>query len=184
MSHANALASITLHQSGMLCNFCPSTFSRLFNCESTEPNSPKNRNRETDLVPARTSEEAKTKMKAWRGILHKRVYSMWKNNFSVIDRYLAFILQNVAADEDPVSPANNEKCVMWQGGVSEEGGYAVMPIFDGIEEKSTYVLRMLSFLFAESGCFDLLVKNTPKGPLHNVCDNEACVNMMHIIVGA
>eukprot|EP00916_Digyalum_oweni_P020455 GHVL01034062.1.p1 GENE.GHVL01034062.1~~GHVL01034062.1.p1 ORF type:complete len:100 (+),score=10.52 GHVL01034062.1:333-632(+) len=97
----------------------------------------------------------------------------------MLHNLLAEIAKNVNHDEDPVLGCDD--CVEWHGEVMPDEGVPIVKLLrpGDLKESTTYVTRVLTFLFVDDPSYVSLKnrkdKNFPVG-----CDTKLCVNINHI----
>ncbi|GFE55092.1 hypothetical protein BaOVIS_024960 [Babesia ovis] len=140
----------------------------------------------------RSAEEVAYLVKAWDTYVHERAKSLWKTpakRYSILgtvstatsNPFSASIAKDCSRSDDPVL-GNDVSCVRWHG--ATEDGNPVISVSRPGESKgsSTYVSRMLVFLFADQQSYELIDKE-PYRAFEMACGNKWCVNLTHISLG-
>ncbi|AFZ78990.1 hypothetical protein BEWA_018340 [Theileria equi strain WA] len=180
------------------CRICSGTpFSTLFGFgDSMEHTSPKNVGSDTedvtstaqnadelsnidseDLNELRSAEEVAFLVKAWDAYVHERAKALWK---TPAKRYsiLASIAKECDKRDDPVL-GNDITCVKWKGKYEDDYPIIYVNKPDENVDSSTYVNRMLVFLFADQESYEKIDKTRYKA-FEMVCGNKWCINLTHI----
>lgn len=125
----------------------------------------------------RSAEEVAYVVKAWDTYVHERAKALWKTparRYSI----LSCIAKECARSDDPVL-GNDVSCVRWNGPM--EDNYPVITVTRPGESKgsTTYVNRMLVFLFADQQSYEQIDKEHYRA-FEMACGNSWCINLTHI----
>lgn len=136
----------------------------------------------------RTEEEAAEMIKKWMEFVHPRARDFWPTE-AAMNEVLRTIAMSTDKRDDLVLAGDNY-CVFWYGEVTADteplqAAISMQrPDSDNPNEKSsTYVNRLLAFLFATDTAFQELMR-LPKEPFRMICRDQLCVNLNHLAVEA
>ncbi|PFH33674.1 hypothetical protein BESB_078900 [Besnoitia besnoiti] len=120
--------------------------------------------------------------KKWIAHVQQRAARIWSRD-QVIEM-LETIARSVNFSEDPIlgDPSPAASCVQWYGDISQKQGLPVLLIQkpNNPTPTSTYVCRVLAFLFADDASLKLLKQLGTKQSEMN-CGNPQCVRLSHLV---
>lgn len=130
-----------------------------------------------DMRARRSVEEVSYVVKAWDTYVHERAKALWK---TPAKRYsiLSSIAKECERTDDPIL-GNDVSCVRWHGPM--EDNYPIITVNRPGEShgSTTYVNRMLVFLFADQQSYEQIDKELYKA-FEMACGNKWCINLTHI----
>ncbi|CBZ55415.1 conserved hypothetical protein [Neospora caninum Liverpool] len=120
--------------------------------------------------------------KKWIGHVQQRAAKIWSRE--QVMQMFETIARSVNFTEDPIlgDPSPNATCVQWHGDISQQQGLPVLLIQkpNNPSPTSTYVCRVLAFLFADDASLKLLKQLGNKQSEMN-CGNTQCVRLSHLV---
>eukprot|EP01066_Platyproteum_vivax_P000768 Platyproteum_vivax@DN10850_c0_g1_i1.p1 len=131
-------------------------------------------------LPPRQGREVLFLVRAWNIRVHPRAKSLWHSQ-EMLNNLLAEVIKCISKRDDPVLGADD--CVDWMGEMMGDDQLPAIQIVKpgDMEEKLTYVTRILAFLFADDESF-LVLQQKPKKGFETICGNKRCINIHHIAV--
>lgn len=138
--------------------------------------------RNIDNFTRRSEEELHTVVAAWEAYVHPRAREFFPTHDMLI-QVLTQIAKSVNKTEDPVL-GSDDRCCHWFGEITkDEPQQACIRMVKPGEatESTTFVNRVLVFIFATDESFEQLMK-LPKEPFRMTCSDQLCVNLNHISV--
>jgi len=128
----------------------------------------------------RSEEEVMAAVMQWEQHAHPRAREFFKSDV-MLKWVFAQLISCIDRREDPVF-GGSDACVHWHGSTTADDGvqatlHMVKP--GDTATSTTYVNRVLTFIFANDATFDFLMQ-LPKMPFKMRCGNPLCVNVLHI----
>ncbi|EPR58793.1 hypothetical protein TGGT1_315710 [Toxoplasma gondii GT1] len=120
--------------------------------------------------------------KRWIGHVQQRAAKIWSRE--QVMQMFETIARSVNFTEDPIlgDPSPSAPCVQWHGDISQQQGLPVLLIQkpNNPSPTSTYVCRVLAFLFADDASLKLL-KQVGNKQCEMNCGNTHCVRLSHLV---
>lgn len=143
---------------------------------------PRPSRRRVEKFERRSPDEVTELVASWEPYVHPRAREFFPSQEMLI-QVLSQIAKGLHKTEDPVLGRESE-CYHWYGEVTkEEPQQACIRMVKPGEstESTTFVNRVLVFIFATDESFEQLMK-LPKEPFRMTCCDQLCVNLSHISV--
>lgn len=143
---------------------------------------PRPSKREVDKFQRRTSDEIVCLVASWEPYIHPRATEFFPSHEMLVN-VLTQIAKCVHKGSDPVL-GSDSLCCHWFGEVTkDEPQQACIRMIKPGEstESTTFVNRVLVFIFATDESFEQLMK-LPKEPFRMNCCDQLCINLNHISV--
>lgn len=169
------------------CRMCSGLpFTQIFGSDDPQPTRPEGAKpsgkakplRDPSTFEPRNDEEVAALIGNWETYAHPRAREFFPTQ-DMLEEVLAQIAKGCPRKDDPV--LGDDNCVFWYGEVTDNGSQAALRLVKPGEasESTTYVNRVLAFIFATDESFEELMK-LPKEPFKMSCGNQLCVNLSHI----
>ena len=138
--------------------------------------------RNIDKFVRRSDEDIRTVVAAWEAYVHPRAREFFPTHDMLI-QVLTQVAKSVHDADDPIL-GSDAVCCHWFGEITkDEPQQACIRMVKPGEstESTTFVNRVLVFIFATDESFEQLMK-LPKEPFRMTCSDQLCVNLNHISV--
>jgi hypothetical protein len=143
---------------------------------------PKPSRRQVDKFQRREELDIEALVRSWEPYVHPRAREFFPTNDMLV-HVLTQIAKSVNKTEDPILGTDAD-CCHWYGEVTKDDPQqaCIRMVKPGEStESTTFVNRVLVFIFATDESFELLMK-LPKEPFRMSCCDQLCVNLNHISV--
>ena len=143
---------------------------------------PRPSRRQLNQFQRRDSPDIDSLVATWEPYIHPRAREFFPTH-DMLKQVLAQIAKNVTVNTDPILGSDTD-CCHWFGEVTkDEPQQACIRMVKPGEaaESTTFVNRVLVFIFATDESFELLMK-LPKEPFRMSCCDQLCINLNHISV--
>lgn len=149
---------------------------------SSRAYAPKPTKRELDTFERREALDIESLVRSWEPYVHPRAREFFPTNDMLL-QVLTQIAKSVNKSEDPILGSDSD-CCHWFGEVTKDDPQqaCIRMVKPGEStESTTFVNRVLVFIFATDESFELLMK-LPKEPFRMTCCDQLCINLNHISV--
>jgi hypothetical protein len=143
---------------------------------------PKPSKRQVDKFERRTLDQISEVVASWEPYVHPRAREFFPSHEMLIG-VLTQIAKSVHRTEDPILGSDSQ-CCYWFGEVTKDDPQqaCIRMVKPGeTNESTTFVNRVLVFIFATDESFEQLMR-LPKEPFRMSCCDQLCVNLNHISV--